>query len=107
MGRASFGVPPRFLGHVRGVRSLGRCGGAPKSAPAHSFSWSSINLLVLALGLLVGGCVAPVVQRCPTCVILDGTHARLPRLRPGVRRLFVVMPLARGFGWARDGALGA
>ena len=54
---------------------------------------------VLAAALLAGGCIGHVQEQCPTCVVLDAAHPRLPALKPGTERLFVLVPGLLGYGW--------
>jgi pimeloyl-ACP methyl ester carboxylesterase len=45
------------------------------------------------------GCAAPAHERCPDCSVVDAHHSRLPRLKSGTRRLFVLVPGLLGYGW--------
>lgn len=53
----------------------------------------------LAVLLALGGCIGHVQAQCPTCVVLDAEHPRLPALKPGTKRLFVLVPGLLGYGW--------
>jgi pimeloyl-ACP methyl ester carboxylesterase len=55
-----------------------------------------------ALLLLASGCITHVQQQCPSCVVVDGAHTRLPPLKPGTQRLFVLVPGLLGYGWEWD-----
>jgi hypothetical protein len=59
------------------------------------------------LCLLATGCVQPVADRCPTCVVVDAQHTELPRIKAGARRLFVLVPGVLGYGWEWDDAVQA
>jgi pimeloyl-ACP methyl ester carboxylesterase len=59
----------------------------------------------LALALVIvaaAGCVTHVSKQCPTCVVLDEAHTRLPPLKPGTERLFILVPGLLGYGWEWD-----
>jgi hypothetical protein len=58
-----------------------------------------LRLVSLMLIVSVAGCFAPAVKRCPDCVVLDGYHVDLPRLKPATTRLFVLAPGLLGYGW--------
>ena len=53
--------------------------------------------------LLLSACMAPVARKCPTCSVVDATHPRLPTIRAGTERLFVLVPGLLGYGWEWDG----
>jgi hypothetical protein len=61
----------------------------------------------VALVVALAGCVTPVAQHCPDCAVVDRLRPALPRLRPGTRRLFVLVPGALGYGWEWNGAVTA
>lgn len=56
----------------------------------------------LALLLFAGGCVTHVAKQCPTCAVVDAERPRLPVLKPGTERLFVLVPGLLGYGWEWD-----
>lgn len=58
-----------------------------------------MRALVVAALLWAAGCIGHVHEQCPTCTVLDARHAALPRLKPGTRRLFVLVPGLLGYGW--------
>lgn len=51
---------------------------------------------------LLAGCVTHVSKQCPSCAVVDVEHARLPPLKPGTERLFVLVPGLLGYGWEWD-----
>jgi hypothetical protein len=51
------------------------------------------------LALLLAGCIGHVQEQCPTCEVVDAAHPRLPALKPGTERLFVLVPGLLGYGW--------
>ena len=59
---------------------------------------SALALLVL----IAGGCVTHVAKQCPTCAVVDADRTRLPALKPGTERLFVLVPGLLGYGWEWD-----
>jgi hypothetical protein len=61
---------------------------------------------VLFCALLAASCITHVSQQCPSCPYTDGLSDG-PSLRPGVRRLFVLVPGALGYGWEWDAAIDA
>jgi pimeloyl-ACP methyl ester carboxylesterase len=56
----------------------------------------------LLWALAIGGCVTPVSKQCPTCAVVDAARPRLPPLKPGTERLFVLVPGLLGYGWEWD-----
>jgi hypothetical protein len=62
---------------------------------------------LLAGALLLSGCVTHVRERCPGCAVVDGASRRLPAVRPGTERLFVIVPGVLGYGWEWDEAVRA
>ncbi len=60
----------------------------------------------LALCLLLSGCITHVHQQCPSCAVADGI-AEAPHLRRDLKRLFVLVPGALGYGWEWDAAVDA
>jgi pimeloyl-ACP methyl ester carboxylesterase len=56
----------------------------------------------LLLALFAAGCVTHVQKQCPTCVVVDGERPRLPALKPGTERLYVLVPGLLGYGWEWD-----
>jgi hypothetical protein len=59
--------------------------------------------LALGLALAAGGCFTPVKTGCPSCVVVDAEHPRVPVLKPGSERLFVLVPGLLGYGWEWEG----
>jgi pimeloyl-ACP methyl ester carboxylesterase len=57
---------------------------------------------MLAAMLLFAGCAAHVEKRCQTCVVVEAGRPRLPALKPGTERLFVLVPGLLGYGWEWD-----
>jgi hypothetical protein len=49
--------------------------------------------------LALAGCAAPTALRCRDCAVVDAYHVQLPRLKPGTRRLFILVPGLLGYGW--------
>jgi pimeloyl-ACP methyl ester carboxylesterase len=62
--------------------------------------FSPISALILALTMC--GCVTNVSKQCPTCAVVDAARPRLPPLKPGTERLFVLVPGLLGYGWEWD-----
>jgi pimeloyl-ACP methyl ester carboxylesterase len=60
------------------------------------------TLATLAL-LVVAGCATPVSKHCPSCAVVDAARPRLPALKPGTERLYVLVPGLLGYGWEWDG----
>jgi pimeloyl-ACP methyl ester carboxylesterase len=58
---------------------------------------------ILIFGLLITGCVTHVSKQCPTCAVVDAARPRLPPLKPGTERLFILVPGLLGYGWEWDG----
>jgi len=54
------------------------------------------------VALFAAGCVTHVAKQCPTCAVVDGHVPRLPALKPGTERLFVLVPGLLGYGWEWD-----
>src|SRR5215468_5144670 len=50
-----------------------------------------------------GGCVTPVGEQCRGCTVVDAMHPRLPAVKPGTERLFVLVPGMLGYGWEWNG----
>jgi hypothetical protein len=61
--------------------------------------------LVAALLLVASGCVTRVVDRCPSCAIVDAHHPYLPALKPSASALFILVPGDLGYGWEWDHAV--
>jgi pimeloyl-ACP methyl ester carboxylesterase len=58
--------------------------------------------LVALVALAAAGCATPVAKQCPTCTVVDIEHTRLPPLKPGTERLYVLVPGLLGYGWEWD-----
>jgi hypothetical protein len=69
------------------------------AAPARAAALLTIALLVAAA---VAGCATAPALRCPGCRVVDAAHPSLPPLRPGAKRLFVLVPGLLGYGWEWD-----
>ncbi len=61
----------------------------------------------ISVALFLAGCVQPVAARCPDCVVVDAARPRLPRIKRGAERLFVIVPGVLGYGWEWDDAVRA
>ena len=57
---------------------------------------------MVAFAPLLAGCAVHVEKRCPTCAVVDVERQRLPTLKPGTERLFVIVPGLLGYGWEWD-----
>ena len=53
--------------------------------------------------LALSACVTHVSKQCPSCVVVDAARPRLPALKPGTERLYVLVPGLLGYGWEWDG----
>lgn len=58
---------------------------------------------VAAVATLAAGCVTHVSKQCPTCAVVDAAHPRLPPIKPGTERIFILVPGLLGYGWEWDG----
>ncbi len=56
-----------------------------------------------ALLVLLSACATPPQRQCPSCAVVDVDHTRLPPLKPGTERLYVLVPGLLGYGWEWDG----
>jgi len=59
-------------------------------------------LAAVTLTVALAGCITHVQKQCPTCAVVDGERTRLPPLKPGTERLFVLVPGLLGYGWEWD-----
>ena len=62
------------------------------------------HVLFACLTALVAlpGCITHVQKQCPTCAVVDAEAPKLPPLKPGTTRLFVLVPGLLGYGWEWD-----
>jgi pimeloyl-ACP methyl ester carboxylesterase len=56
----------------------------------------------LLFALVACGCVTHVSKQGPTGAVVDAEQPRLPALKPGTERLFVLVPGLLGYGWEWD-----
>ena len=56
-----------------------------------------VKKLVIALSMLLGGCVVPPSERCPSCQVVVGTEPFAIRVAPEARTLFVIVPGLLGY----------